>query len=94
MTKNFSSKTVLERVGEIDPNGTFELSEYEYARNAKVNKPINALPYLKDMALKAQTPEQWQQFEMHIVSGIMSGWFLYCADAGTKSWIKNICRTM
>jgi hypothetical protein len=84
MNTKFGKKSIDDKLKDIDPNSTFEFLEYEYARQTKTNKPANAFPNLQAMAKQAQTPAQWRQFEMHIVSGILSGWFLNGADAGTQ----------
>lgn len=51
---------------------TFEFAEFEFSRNIKTNKIAGALPNLKAMAKLAQTEKQWEVFQMHIVSCILS----------------------
>lgn len=81
------------KANDIPMSTTFEFAEFEYSRNVKTNKSASALPNLKAMAKLAQTERQWEVFQMHIVSWVLSGYFWRTLDAQSKWWIKDICRT-
>ena len=80
----FGFNEIKKKSDEISANTTFEFAEYEYTRHLKNNKAAASLPYFKHMAKSAQTKEQWEVFQMHVVSSVMSGWFLHCIDGNTQ----------
>ena len=89
----FGFKGINEKYAGIPKTTTFEFAEYEYTRHLKNNKAAASLPYFKYMAESANTPQQWEVFQMHVLSSMMSGWFMNCVDGQTQGWIKDICRT-
>lgn len=70
----------------------FEFARIEYFRQL-VDRPQQALPYLKVMAMKAINDTQWQVFETAVLAGILSGVFLNMTTSKTQSYIQKICRT-
>ena len=74
MKTKFGFNEIQTKHSEVNKNKstTFEFSEYEFARHTRNCRPSNALPFLKVMAEQAQTDAQWQQFEMHVTSSLLS----------------------
>jgi hypothetical protein len=53
---------------------SFDLARFEFFRLAG-DRPQQALPCLKQMAVKATTDSQWKVFESAVLSGMLSGVF-------------------
>jgi len=71
---------------------TLKSLEYEYQDHLNEDHIMQALLVLKSIAVTAKTSEQWNKFQMLIVSGLLNRMFWEKTDSQTKIWIKNICR--
>jgi len=89
--KFFSKATVDEWFGKVKW-ASFEFARSEFFRLLS-DRPQQAIPFLKTMALKAVSDSQWKTFEVAVMSGMLSGIFLTMVDSETQGMIKNICRT-
>lgn len=73
-------------------DANFEFARVEYFRLLP-DRPQQALPYLKVMAMKAINDTQWQVFETAVLAWILSGVFINMTYSTTQSYIQKICRT-
>lgn len=71
---------------------SFELARFEYFRLLG-DRPQQAIPCLKQIAVKAVTPTQWKIFESAVLTGMLS-WVFYNITQEDKSFIQKICRTI
>jgi len=90
-TKFFDQSTVEEWVGKLKW-ASFDFARAEYFRLLS-DRPQQAVPFLKVMAMKAMNGSQWKVFEMAVMAGMLSGVFLAMTRSETQGMIKNICRT-
>ncbi len=90
-TKFFSQSTVEEWVGKVK-SASFDFARAEFFR-LLWDRPQQAVPFLKVMAMKATSPSQWRTFEMAVMAGMLSGVFLTMTMSETQWMIKSICRT-
>ncbi len=90
-TKFFSQSTVEEWVGKVK-GSSFDFARAEFFRLLG-DRPQQAVPFLKAMAIKATSPAQWKTFEMAVMTGMLSWVFLTMTMSETQWMIKNICRT-
>jgi len=73
-------------------DANFEFARVEYFR-LLADRPQQALPFLKTMAMKAINDTQWQVFETSVLAGVLSGVFINMTYSTTQSYIQKICRT-
>jgi len=90
-TKFFEQSTVEEWVGKVKWS-SFDFARAEYFRLLG-DRPQQAIPFLKVMAMKAMNESQWKVFEMAVMVWMLSGIFLTMTRSETQGMIKNICRT-
>jgi len=55
---------------------------------------MQAIPFLKQMALKAITPGDWKIFEKAVIVGMLSGSFINMTKSHDRSFIQKICRSI
>ena len=89
----FKKSNVEEWFWKISPTTNFEAARFEYF--GKIwDRPMQAIPFLKQMALKAITPRDWKIFEKAVVVGMLSGSFLHMTKSHDRSFIQKICRSI
>lgn len=89
----FKKSNVEEWFWKISPTTNFEAARFEYF--GKIwDRPMQAIPFLKQMALKAITPGDWKIFEKAVIVGMLSGSFINMTKSHDRSFIQKICRSI
>jgi len=91
--KFYNQNTIKEWFDKIPSTTNFEFARYEYDRFIRSNRPQQAIPFLKVMAQRAVSSNQFQILQMYVISWILSWLFLNTILSDTKWFIKDILRT-